>query len=364
MRKDYREPDDYEYEPTPHDDVLEKAKQHYAAAPATGRRGKHNGAIMMSSRAERSVVEGLRDTTSPVTPRDPSTPLGMTSRLDGELLEVSMGPQHPSTHGVFRMNVALDGEIVRQAQAGLRLPPSQSREDRREHQLPRLDAVHRSARLFLLDDEQLGLRAQRREARRHRSARARRILARHPGRADPPAKSRLAPRLSPQRHGRVGHAADVCLPRARENSRSLRVALRLAHDVQLHALRRLPRRCAAGLDGAGEEDRRCLPAISRRVRKADCLERNPDRAHPGDRQTFRRTGDQRRHHRPDAARQRRELRYPQSGRLRLLSALQIPGAARRSRRLLRSLDDARARDARKPRDSAAGVRTDSSRVRS
>ena len=31
MRKDYREPDDYEYEPTPHDDVLERAKQHYSA---------------------------------------------------------------------------------------------------------------------------------------------------------------------------------------------------------------------------------------------------------------------------------------------------------------------------------------------
>jgi NADH-quinone oxidoreductase subunit C len=28
MRKDYVEPDDYEYEPTPHDDVLEKAKAH------------------------------------------------------------------------------------------------------------------------------------------------------------------------------------------------------------------------------------------------------------------------------------------------------------------------------------------------
>ena len=40
-------------------------------------------------------------------------PPRMTSRFDGELLEVSMGPQHPSTHGVFRMNVALDGEIVR-----------------------------------------------------------------------------------------------------------------------------------------------------------------------------------------------------------------------------------------------------------
>ena len=29
MRKDYVEPDDYEYEPTPHDEVLEKAKMHY-----------------------------------------------------------------------------------------------------------------------------------------------------------------------------------------------------------------------------------------------------------------------------------------------------------------------------------------------
>jgi NADH-quinone oxidoreductase subunit C len=33
MRKDYRDPDDYEYEPTPHDDVLERAKQHYTPRP-------------------------------------------------------------------------------------------------------------------------------------------------------------------------------------------------------------------------------------------------------------------------------------------------------------------------------------------
>ena len=31
---------------------------------------------------------------------------------DGELLEVAMGPHHPSTHGVFRMDVVLDGEHV------------------------------------------------------------------------------------------------------------------------------------------------------------------------------------------------------------------------------------------------------------
>lgn len=32
--------------------------------------------------------------------------------LEEQLLEISMGPQHPSTHGVFRMNVVLDGEVV------------------------------------------------------------------------------------------------------------------------------------------------------------------------------------------------------------------------------------------------------------
>ena len=46
MRKDYREPDDYEYEPTPHDDVLEKAKEHYASRP-------------QSDGAE-GIVEGLK----------------------------------------------------------------------------------------------------------------------------------------------------------------------------------------------------------------------------------------------------------------------------------------------------------------
>ena len=28
-RKDYTDPDDYEYEPTPHDEVLTRAQQHY-----------------------------------------------------------------------------------------------------------------------------------------------------------------------------------------------------------------------------------------------------------------------------------------------------------------------------------------------
>src|SRR5438874_10151419 len=31
---------------------------------------------------------------------------------EGDLLTINMGPQHPSTHGVFRMILTLDGETV------------------------------------------------------------------------------------------------------------------------------------------------------------------------------------------------------------------------------------------------------------
>jgi NADH-quinone oxidoreductase subunit C len=34
MRKDYVEPDDYEYEPTPHDAILDKARRHYPTGGA------------------------------------------------------------------------------------------------------------------------------------------------------------------------------------------------------------------------------------------------------------------------------------------------------------------------------------------
>jgi NADH-quinone oxidoreductase subunit D len=39
-------------------------------------------------------------------------PAVIVPKGEGELLEVAMGPHHPSTHGVFRMDVALDGERV------------------------------------------------------------------------------------------------------------------------------------------------------------------------------------------------------------------------------------------------------------
>jgi len=47
---------------------------------------------------------------------NPSIPFATNPALpeldEDQLLHVSLGPQHPSTHGVFRMNVVLDGETV------------------------------------------------------------------------------------------------------------------------------------------------------------------------------------------------------------------------------------------------------------
>ena len=39
-------------------------------------------------------------------------PRSDTTIIDTQLLEVNLGPQHPSTHGVFRMQATLDGETI------------------------------------------------------------------------------------------------------------------------------------------------------------------------------------------------------------------------------------------------------------
>jgi NADH-quinone oxidoreductase subunit D len=52
-------------------------------------------------------VSARQDAPSEIT----ATP-AVNGYVRGDLLEVSMGPQHPSTHGVFRMDVVLDGERV------------------------------------------------------------------------------------------------------------------------------------------------------------------------------------------------------------------------------------------------------------
>jgi len=49
---------------------------------------------------------------SPLDPQAGSSVRSVHDEFHGDLLEVSMGPHHPSTHGVFRMMVTLDGETI------------------------------------------------------------------------------------------------------------------------------------------------------------------------------------------------------------------------------------------------------------
>jgi len=87
-----------------------------------------------------------------------------------------MGPQHPSTHGVFRMVATLDGEQIVKLKPVFGYLHRNHEKIAESTQLPRVDALHRPARLPLLDDHQLGLRARRsRNLPGQAVARARRV---------------------------------------------------------------------------------------------------------------------------------------------------------------------------------------------
>jgi NADH-quinone oxidoreductase subunit D len=59
---------------------------------------------MNPSQGDSSIIAQRPEGLPPRTPIEPQS--------EGELLEIAMGPHHPSTHGVFRMDVTLDGERV------------------------------------------------------------------------------------------------------------------------------------------------------------------------------------------------------------------------------------------------------------
>ena len=50
----------------------------------------------------------------------------------GEKMVINMGPSHPATHGVLRLVLELDGELVTKA-TRVRLSPSRRRKDRGEY---------------------------------------------------------------------------------------------------------------------------------------------------------------------------------------------------------------------------------------
>ena len=155
----------------------------------------------------------------------------MDGGSDSELLEIALGPHHPSTHGVFRMDVVLDGERV------VKLKPVFGYLHRNHEKIaetasylasmPYTDRLDYICSLtnnwgYALAVEKLaGLQVpERAEYIRVITAELTRLV-----------ESRRHARLFDAGDGRERHSADVCVSRAREDTRSLRGADRLAHDV-------------------------------------------------------------------------------------------------------------------------------------
>ena len=188
------------------------------------------------------------------------------SPFEGEFLEVSMGPQHPSTHGVFRMDVC--------SKAIVKLKPVFGYLHRNHEKIGEnttyLGSMPYTDRLdyfcsmtnnwaYALSVEKLaGIEVpERAEYLRVILAELTRLLN----------HSCLLGFLL--RTWAPGHAADVCVSRARKNSRSLRVVVRLRMMCDYMRFGGCRGRFAARLDRAGEEDGRWFPEFPRRVRKVD-----------------------------------------------------------------------------------------------
>jgi NADH-quinone oxidoreductase subunit D len=65
----------------------------------------------------KGVHEGTGSSTSPARTGTASSPAQRRAATSG--IVVNMGPQHPSTHGVLRLILELDGEMVTEARCGI-----------------------------------------------------------------------------------------------------------------------------------------------------------------------------------------------------------------------------------------------------
>ena len=185
-------------------------------------------------------------------------PSSLMERVDPSLVEfdvrtdemlVNMGPQHPSTHGVLRLVLRTDGEVVSEVtphigylhrcaeKIGENLTPRQwiPYTDRMDY----LAGMNMNLGWALTVEKLLKLRAARKRPRH----------LRRDHRRDGPH------RQPPGGHGllraRPGHVqpVPVCLPRAGKDPRPVRGGLRRPADLQLSHRRRRDGRPAPGLAG-------------------------------------------------------------------------------------------------------------------
>jgi NADH:ubiquinone oxidoreductase subunit D len=297
-------------------------------------------------------------------PREAGTVRRWLSRSgDGDLLEVAMGPHHPSTHGVFRMDVALDGERV------IRLKPVFGYLHRNHEKLaegmsylgsmPFTDRLDYICPLTNNWAYALAVEKLTGQAVPERAEYLRVILGE---------LTRIQNHASSigfliQEMGASGTPLMYAF-REREKILDLFEALTGARMMVNYmrfggcrvdatpAWLDATRKVVAGLPGFTEEMERLLTSneiLMARTQGVGIL--RPELA------------DQRRRDRADAAGLRRQLRHSQGGWLRYLQPLQIPRAAGRSLGRVRPLHDSAAGDAGVDQDSRTGAERYSGRSR-
>ena len=172
--------------------------------------------------------------------------------LRSETMTVNMGPQHPSTHGVLRLVLELDGETVVVSadttigylHTGIEKTAEQKKWQQVIPLVERMDylGAQSNSLAFCLSVEQLlGVEMPERVQRHPRADR--RAAAHHQ-------PSRLARHARPRDRRRLGD--DVLLPRARAAAQHQRDARRLPDVPELPAHRRPARGPAARLPRGGQ----------------------------------------------------------------------------------------------------------------
>ena len=121
----------------------------------------------------------IAETAAPVIGTSPieRTEAGELLEPEHELLTVNMGPHHPATHGVLRLLVSLEGEVVRDLKPVDRLRPHRDREVLRGQELLEGDPVRRADGLPLLLLQHGGVLRRGRAAARARDPAARQVPA-------------------------------------------------------------------------------------------------------------------------------------------------------------------------------------------
>ena len=120
--------------------------------------------------------------------------VGTGAGLDTADMVLNIGPQHPSTHGVLRLQLVLDGERVVDLRADRRLHAPGRGEAVRGARLPADHRAGQPARLAVRVRQRAGRGAGRRAADGHRGAGAGGLAAHRARRAEPGAQPPDVPR--------------------------------------------------------------------------------------------------------------------------------------------------------------------------